>query len=441
MEMRAEERNVDQERLGETAPTPVSYVALLRHNRAFRRLWVGLAVSMAGDWFRIIALYHLVLELTGASGLALGGILIAQSLSMFLLSPVAGVWADRLSRKAIMIGTDLIRAGLALGFLCITTADHVWLAYVLTAAIMAVSSFFSPALMATIPNLTRREELVAANALTSATWAAMLAIGSGLGGLVTAALGTSAAFGIDAVTYVISALFIASISISARTSEASDAATEAPHSGWQTFVSGLHYMKERPLIRRLLSVKAWSAGVGGSIVLLSTLFAENVFQAGVVGMGLVYTVRGIGAVFGPIVARRIVGENPDAMYRTIGVAFFIMAGLFLLFSRMPTLLSASVVLCVATMASNILWVFSSTLLQLSVPDAYRGRVFATDFALLTILMAASTFIAGWAVDQPALGPRTVTSLLGGILFIPALLWLLSLLRKRSRAFALTDKSS
>jgi predicted MFS family arabinose efflux permease len=441
MEMMAEERKVDQECLGEAAQTPVSYVSLLRHNRSFRRLWCGLAVSMAGDWFRIIALYHLVLELTGASGLALGGILIAQSLSMFLLSPVAGVLADRLSRKAIMIGTDLIRAGLTLGFLCITTADRVWLAYVLTAVIMAVSSFFSPALMATLPNLTRREELVAANALTSATWAAMLAIGSGLGGLVTAALGTSAAFGIDAATYVISALFIASISISARTSEASEAALEAPHSGWQAFVSGLHYMKDRPLIRQLLSVKAWSAGVGGSIVLLSTLFAENVFQAGVIGMGLVYTVRGIGAVFGPMVARRIVGENPDAMYRTIGVAFFIMAGLFLLFSRMPTLLSASVVLCAATMASNILWVFSSTLLQLSVPDAYRGRVFATDFALLTILMAASTFIAGWAVDQPALGPRTVTALFGGILFIPALLWLFSLVRQRSRAFALTDKSS
>jgi MFS family permease len=129
------------------------------------------------------------------------------------------------------------------------------------------------------------------------------------------------------------------------------------------------------------------------------------------------------------------------MYRTIGVAFFIMAGLFLLFSRMPTLVSASVVLCVATMASNILWVFSSTLLQLSVPDAYRGRVFATDFALLTILMALSTFIAGWAVDQPGLGPRTVTTLLGGILFIPALLWLLSLARPRSREFALTDHSS
>jgi MFS family permease len=188
-------------------------------------------------------------------------------------------------------------------------------------------------------------------------------------------------------------------------------------------------------------VKAWSAGVGGSIVLLSTLFAEDVFQAGVIGMGLVYTVRGIGAVLGPILARRIVGENPDAMYRTIGVAFFIMAGLFLLFSRMPTLLSASVVLCAATMASNILWVFSSTLLQLSVPDGYRGRVFATDFAVLTILMALSTFIAGWAVDQPALGPRTVTSLLGGILFVPALLWLLSLVRQRSHEFALTDKSS
>src|SRR5688500_8156080 len=76
----------------------ISYWALLRRNRPYRRLWLGLVVSNAGDWFRIVALYHLVLELTGASGLALGWVLIAQSLSMFLLSPVAGVLADRLNR-------------------------------------------------------------------------------------------------------------------------------------------------------------------------------------------------------------------------------------------------------------------------------------------------------------------------------------------------------
>ena len=141
------------------------YWALLRDNPHYRRLWLGLAASMIGDWFRTMALYHLVLKLTGASGLALGGVMIAQTASLFVLSPVAGVAADRFSRKSIMVGTDLVRAVLALGFLLITSAERLWLAYVLTAVLASVSAFFHPSYAATIPNITTRRELVAANAL------------------------------------------------------------------------------------------------------------------------------------------------------------------------------------------------------------------------------------------------------------------------------------
>ena len=85
------------------------------------------------------------------------------------------------------------------------------------------------------------------------------------------------------------------------------------------------------------------------------------------------------------------------------------------------------------MASNVLWVFSSTLLQLSVPDTYRGRVFATDFALLTIVMALSTFVTGWALDHIGLSPRTVTLGLGGLLCVPGFLWMLPSARREARA--------
>lgn len=415
---------MERERPDAASPTEaVSYWSLLRQNRSYRHLWFGLMVSMAGDWFRTIALYHLVVDLTGASGMALGGVLIAQTLSMFLLSPVAGVLADRFSRKAIMISADVVRAGLTLGFLLITSADRVWIAYALTAVIMAVSSFFHPAHVAMVPNITRREELVVANALASATWAAMLAIGSGLGGIVTATLGTTAAFLIDAATYGVSAMFIATVAVPARPTEASETGKGAQHSGWQAFVQGLRYMRTRPYVLRLLSVKAWSVGVGGGLVLLMTLFAEDVFQAGATGMGLLYMVRGVGAMIGPILARRLVGEEPQAMYRAIGVAFLLVASLYVLFSRMPTLLLAAGVLCLATMAANVLWVFSSTLLQISVPDGYRGRVFAADFALFTVIMAISTFVTGWSFDHVAIGPRTMATLLGSLLLVPGVLWL------------------
>jgi len=403
-----------------SALTPIGYWALLRCNRPYRRLWLGQVVSLLGDWFRLIALYHLVLRLTGTSGLALGGVIIAQTLSLFVLSPVAGVVADRWRRKTIMIAADLIRAVLTLGFLFLTSAERLWIAYGLTATVMAVSSFFHPAFVATIPNLTRREELVTANALSSATWAAMLAIGSALGGLVTSWLGVQVAFGIDAASYLISALCIATIAVPQTT--ASDAAATA-QSGWRNFKQGVRFMGGRSHVLRLLSVKAWSTGVGGSMMLLYTIYAEQVFFAGAVGMGVLYMARGIGATLGPLVARRLVGEAPAAMFRTIGYAFLAMAGLYVVFAVMPTLWLAALALCLGTMASNVLWVFSSTLLQLGVPDAYRGRVFSTDFALFTILMSASTFCAGWVLDHGGLDVRGVTVMIGGILLLPGILWL------------------
>ncbi|MCZ6873779.1 MAG: MFS transporter [bacterium] len=404
--------------------TPISYWTLLHRNRPYRRLWFGQVVSLLGDWFRLIALYHLVLQLTDASGLALGGVIIAQTLSLFVLSPVAGVVADRLSRKTIMIAADIVRAVLTLGFLFLTSPDRLWIAYGLTAVVMAVSSFFHPAFVATIPNLVKREELVTANALSSATWAAMLAIGSALGGLATSWLGVQAAFVIDAFSYLISAAFIATVTVPMRSQAGATVDPSAGQSAWRNFKQGVRYMCARSHVLRLLSVKVWSTGIGGSMMLLYTIFAEQVFFAGAVGMGVLYMARGVGATIGPLLARRIVGESPPAMFRMIGYAFLIMAGLYVVFATMPTLWLAAAALCLGTMASNVLWVFSSTLLQLSVPDTYRGRVFSTDFALFTILMSVSTFCVGWALDYLEISVRVLTAIIGGILFLPGIWWLL-----------------
>jgi MFS family permease len=401
---------------------PIGYWALLRDNARYRRLWLGLVVSMAGDWFRTIALYHLVLHLTGASGLALSGVVLAQTVALFLMSPVAGVVADRFSRKAIMITADLVRAGLALSFLLITSVHRLWLAYVLTAALLGVAAFFNPAHAATIPTITTRRELLAANALASASWAAMLALGAALGGVVAALLGTGAAFVLNAGGYLVSAWCIRTVSFPASP-PAETASTGRPRNGWQDFWHGVRYMWARPSILRLLSVKAWSAGVGGGLFVLFALFAERIFQAGAMGMGLLYMSRGVGATLGPLLARRLIGDTSQAMLRTISPAFLLSASLHLAFAYMPTLWLAAAALCLATMAANVLWAFSSTLLQLSVPDAYRGRVFATDFALLTVVMSVSTFLTGWSLDHGAASPPTLAAILGGVLFLPGLLWL------------------
>jgi predicted MFS family arabinose efflux permease len=394
---------------------------------------------MAGDWFRTIAVYLLVLRLTGASGLALGGVLIAETLSISVMSPLAGVVADRFSRKAVMIIADLVRAVLALGFLLITSVDRVWVAYVLSAALMSVSAFFHPAHAATIPNITTRRQLLTANALASATWASMLAVGSALGGMVTASLGAQAAFLIDAATYVVSALCIATVPIPVRHADTSETIERGQTSSWQDFLRGLSYLRTHPRVLWFLSVKACGVGVGGGMIILFALFAENIFQAGATGLGILYMTRGMGAVLGPILARRLVGEEALAMSRAIGIAFLITGGFYMIFAHTPTLLWAAGALFVAYMAGSVLWVFSSTLLQIYVPDAYRGRVFAADFSLFTVVMATSTFVTGWGLDQVDVSPRTLATLLGSVLLLPGFLWLSPISRRAMAPLSPTGK--
>jgi MFS family permease len=106
----------------------VGYGALLRGNRSFRRLWLGDVVSLFGDWFNTIALYALVGELTG-SPLAMGLVFVVKMLGSAVASPLAGVIADRYDRRWLMIGSDLLRFVVVLGFLGISKAGELPLLY------------------------------------------------------------------------------------------------------------------------------------------------------------------------------------------------------------------------------------------------------------------------------------------------------------------------
>jgi len=142
---------------------PIGYVQLLRENRAFRQLWLGQVVSQMGDWFNTIAIYTIILNLTG-SGRYIGLLMVARFLPSFFFGSLSGVVADRFSRRSIMIVSDLLRAVVVLGFLFIRRADQLWLIYVLTVLQLALSTFFEPAKTAAIPSIVSDRQLVAARA-------------------------------------------------------------------------------------------------------------------------------------------------------------------------------------------------------------------------------------------------------------------------------------
>jgi MFS family permease len=410
----------------ERASKQVGYIDLLRRNRSFRQLWLGQVVSQMGDWFDTIALYTIILQLTG-SGRDVGLLLVARFVPSFFFGPISGVIADRFSRQKIMIISDLLRAVVVLGFLFVRRADQLWIIYVLTVLQLGLSTFFEPAKTAAIPSIVEDRELVAANAISSVTWSVMLTLGAAIGGVITSWFGTDVAFILDAATYLLSAALIASIRVAKRRKRERQKVSLGRLLGISETIEGIKYVKDRPRVLAVLLVKpAW--GLGGGILTLLAVFGERIFPMGknaAGGIGVLFAARGIGTAVGPIVARRLSGEGEKRMQTSIGVAFLIGGVFYMAFGSATSFVFALVVLGIAHCGGSILWVFSTVILQRAVADSFRGRVFAAELALLTLTMAASNYATGELLDRFQISPRIVTVGIGIFFLLPGLAWFLT----------------
>jgi len=406
--------------------TQTGYIDLLRRNRSFRQLWFGQVVSQMGDWFDTIALYTIILRLTG-SGRDIGLLLVARFVPSFLFGPISGVIADRFSRQRIMIVSDLLRAVVVLGFLFVRRADQLWIIYVLTVFQLGLSTFFEPAKTAAIPSIVEDRELVAANAISSVTWSVMLTLGAAMGGFITSWFGTDVAFILDAATYLLSAALIASIRVTKRRERPRQKLSLGRLLGITETIEGIKYVKDRPRVLALLLVKpAW--GFGGGILTLLAVFGERIFPVGknaAGGIGVLFAARGIGTAVGPIVARRVAGEADRRMQTWIGIAFLLAGVFYMAFGSATSFVFALIVLGIAHCGGSILWVFSTVILQRAVEDNFRGRVFAAELALLTLTMAASNYATGELLDRFRISPRIVTIGIGIFFLMPGFAWFIT----------------
>jgi MFS family permease len=390
------------------------YFALLRHNRAFRLLWYGQVTSQLGDWLDTIALYVLLLRLTGSAA-SLATLLVVQALPSVLVGPAAGLLADRLPRKAVLIAADLGRAALVLLFLLVREPGHVWIVYLVSFLKFTFSSFFEPAREALVPDVVAHTELVAANTLSSLTWAVLLAGGAALGGAVMNTLGSDLAFVLDAVSFLVSA--VCTWRISVRETHLEGHIRRHP---LEELREGLAYLlTHRDVAVYALSKTLWSLGGGGVLVLLP-LFGKKVFplgQDGALSMGLLYAARGVGAGLGPVLVHRFAGSSVRALRRALGLGFFLMAAGYTLLAGAPALPAAAGALVLAHFGGSVQWVFSTALLQLSVPARLQGRVFAAELMLLTLALCLSGYATGYAADA-GWTPRTL-ALAVAATFVPS----------------------
>ncbi|MDX1688721.1 MAG: MFS transporter [Candidatus Promineifilaceae bacterium] len=424
-----------------TETTPTGYLDLVRRNRDFRFLWFGQIVSLLGDWFNLIASASLIALLT-QSGVAVGGLFVVRMLAPFIVSPVAGVAADRYNRKWLLILADASRAVTVLGFLLVREPQQVWLLYTLTAIQLAISGFFFPARNAILPDIVSRRELGAANALSAATWSVMLAFGAALGGIVAGEWGIYPAFVIDALTFLLSALLIAQVTYEHAPRPDLDTSIAA---ALQEYLDGLRYLRRHvDYFVITLHKPAFATLVSGAFQVIQVRLAEQVFvigEGGSTGLGLLYASVGVGTGVGPIIARRFTGDRGRALRVAIVAGYAITAaGLAII----GTLSSFGLVLLgtfLRGFGNGIGWVLSTQLLLQLLPDRVRGRVFSTEFAMFTLGNAAGAAVGGWAVDNPALDVSNLLWLMAALTLVPGILWALWLFLRPDPEETVVDEVS
>lgn len=399
------------------------YWRLVKKNADFRFLWFGQIVSLLGDWFNLIASATLVGYLTD-SGLAVGALFIIRMLAPFLTSPVAGVVADRYDRRKVLIAADLARSAVVLGFLLVREARDVWLLYTLTAVQLGISGFFFPARNAILPNIVGSEKLGIANALSSATWSIMLAFGTALGGLVAGGMGVNVAFIVDAASFVVSAVLIAKIRYRPAPEKIGRGGT--PGAAFRQYVEGLSYLRRHlDVLAIVMNKAALTLTTSGALQVIQVALADRLFvigKGGGIGLGLMFGVVGVGTGLGPIIGRRFTGDRDRALRVAIAVGFFILAAGVAIAATLANFQTFLVGIMLRGVGGGIVWVFSTQLLMQLVPNHFQGRVFASEFALFTLMGAISAAVSGWAIDSPVLGISRTLWIIAGLCVVPFALW-------------------
>ena len=461
----------------------VSYSKLLRGNKNFRRLWTGQVISELGTWFSFIAELGLVRMLSG-SAIATTGLMLARMLPFLIVAPFAGVFVDRRSRKHILIATDLLRAAIALMYLAAGRVGSLWFIFACAALESSLGTFFEAAKNAALPNLAAKGELLTANVMMLSTRFLQFTLGAALGGITAAQFGYDAAFIVNSLSFVLSALCIAPIPASAmrktyqeRVRARAQAATTAVGVGDDTKVDfespalvpdqaadsigtlplaadvrpveqkqgaffsdlreGLHYVWSTPFVRGVILVNiGWAMGGGMNNILYDQMgghvFARGEGDRGDWGVAVLFTAVGAGLFIGMMFARRAGAWAADERRagHFIGWSLVAHGVCFSLAGFMPTLALMALLLGASRFIIGMEFGVQETMVMRVTPDEYRGRVFTTDRALELTMMMISMIVAGWLLTR--FSPRTMMIASGMLSATPGIAWLLAMWLARFR---------
>lgn len=388
-------------------------------SRTYFPLWLGQLVSTFGDTINYVALVVLVYKLSG-SGLAVALTVVLEIVPVLLLAPIAGVIIDRFPRKAILIASDLARALLVLG---LAIADQTWQVYVIVALLTSASVFFNPTVQAVIPLIVERESLLAANSVGWTTGRMVQILASALAGGLIAFVGTGAAFGLNAVTFLFSAFMISRLLIPAHAGEV-DRASKRGIRGWLDDAKrGLRYIRDDNFVSRMWLVQALASFAVGATGALLVVLSEQHLKQPPEGFAWLLGAIGAGALLGPVVLGSITRN-----YRNVRLLFvpYVIRGigdmLIAVFTPLPV---AMLILFVYGLNTSTGMVVYNSIMQSEVPEEVRGRVFTLLDATWNLTRLLSLGLGGTLATVISI---QVIYWVGGVLLASAGLLGLALLR-------------
>lgn len=354
--------------------------------RHFRIYWLGMFVSLIGTWVQNIAQSWLVFQLTNSAFL-LGLVGFLSSIPIFIFSLFGGVLADRINKRNILIFTQA--AFMFLAFLLailtqfkIITPQQIMFIALFNGIIMA---FDAPARQAIVVELVGKEHLFNAIALNSVSFNSSRIIGPAIAGVLISIIGMSGCFYLNGVSFlaVIIALFYIKFG---------RGVVRKNNSALSDLKAGLVFIKGNHLILALVSIVAGMSLFGISYVILMPVFANNVLGVGIKGLGVLMSATGIGALAGALLLARL-GDFKYKGRLLIGAVFLFSFSL-VTFALSKNYALAIFSLIIVGCSSVIPVALINTLLQINVPDEFRGRVMSLFMITFAGMMPFGNLISG-----------------------------------------------
>jgi MFS transporter, NRE family, putaive nickel resistance protein len=380
-------------------------------NPTFARLYSAQITNLLGDALTWLGLALLAFELAGEnSAVVLSAALTLRVTAFVLLSPFAGVLADRLERKTILVTTHLARMFIVS---LLPFVNAVWQIYAIVFALNVFYAFFTPTYQATIPLVTGREDYPQAIALSSATFQLLGVLGPGMAGAIAAWVGARQVFFLDALTFLMAAVLIVTLPTQLRVEHTTDRDRPSGRT-WQEVKEGTTRLFGNHYLRYALAMQLVTSVMGAQILVNTVGYVQGTLNLSSVQYGWVMAALGIGATL----AAAAVGSLEQHWART---RVILLGAVILMIALLPaSYVGLSLLLLlwlVAGAGQTLVNVTTQTLIADHTPTEFQGRVYGAQFAWSHFWWVLSYPLAGWSGSHQQQMPFLYGSLIGLVLLV------------------------